>query len=377
MKHSNPGREKFQRKLEHRAQKQKMLKVLAVDDEQSILELLQTALAAFGNCDVSVADSASSALEIVKASDTPFDCLLLDIQMPGTSGIELLKKIRSLPDYSETPAIMLTAMSDRKYVEEAFLEGASDYITKPFDFLDLRNRMSAAHLLKQERIEARRNLNSAKCLREELDHNQKFSFEDPLSIHGPNRILQYVEFDNYIDQLSRGRLFDSSVTAVKLLDAENYYHLSSFGDFRRAVSDLGRAIEIATKDAAPVFSYRGSGAFLIVTHGRSRTGALPSKERLNQVFKAILGRRGASGQLHALMGKRVSMRSISRAGAFAAMAKALENVNRQELELIDGVNSLSVLNEELEPVQQETVRKRVYERVMLELVGEESCLTRK
>ena len=125
MEHSNPGREKFQRKLEHRAQKQKVLKVLAVDDEPSILELLQTALTAFGNCDVSIANSAATALKIVESSETPFDCLLLDIQMPGISGIELLKKIRSLPNYSETPAIMLTAMSDRNYVEEAFLQGAA------------------------------------------------------------------------------------------------------------------------------------------------------------------------------------------------------------------------------------------------------------
>lgn len=377
MKHSNPGRDQFQKKLELRALKQRALKVLIVDDEPSILELLKTALDSFGNCKATAASSAASALKLVESAEVPFECFLLDIQMPNMNGIELLRRIRSIPRYSETPVIMLTAMSDRKYVEEAFLEGATDYVTKPFDFLELRSRINSAHLLVQERLKAQKTMESAQHLREELDYNQQFNLEDPLTIEGLSRALRYVEFDNYIEQLSRGRLFDAWATAVKLQDAEFYFDLSNCGDFRRAITDIGAAIQKTTKDAEAIFSYRGSGVFLLVTHGKEATNALPSEERLNHVFQTILGNRRASGWLRALVGERVSMRSLSKAGAFSALNKAIANVDARELSLRNDADAPVATDEYFEPVEQEKERRRVYERVMLELFGKDCYLAQK
>ncbi|SDE57545.1 Response regulator receiver domain-containing protein [Ruegeria marina] len=357
--------------------KQKSLKVLVVDDEPSILELLKTALSSFGNCTVTAANSAAGALKILEKTEVPFECFLLDIQMPTMNGIELLRRIRSLPQYSETPVIMLTAMSERKYVEEAFLEGATDYVTKPFDFLELRSRINSAHLLMQERLKAQKTMESARFLREELDYNQQFNLEDPLSIEGLDRFLRYVEFDNYIEQLSRGRLFDSWVTAIKLQDAEFYFDLSNCGDFRRAIADIGAAIQKTTKDSDAVFSYRGNGVFLVVTHGKEATIALPLEERLNQVFQTILGNRRASGWLRALIGERVSMRSLSKAGAFSAMNKATKNVDMREAALRKDVEAHPEEDGLVEPASQEKERRRIYERVMLELFGKDCYLAQK
>ncbi|MCV2886752.1 response regulator [Ruegeria aquimaris] len=377
MKHSNPGRDQFQKKLELRAQKQKLLKVLIVDDDESILELLKTALTSFGNCKVSTASSAERALRAIEGCETPFDCFLLDVQMPQVNGIELLRRIRALPEYRETSVIMITAMTERHYVEAAFLEGATDYVSKPFDFLELRSRINSAHLLMQERMKAQRTLESARFLQDELDFNQQFNLDDPFSIEGLGRCLRYVEFDNYVEQLSRGRLFESSVIAVKIQDAEYFFDLSKSGDFRRAVSDLARAIQMTTKEANAIFSYRGSGVFLVVTHGKDATGALPSEDRLNQVFGTLVGNRSATGWLRVLIGDRVSMRSLSKAGAMAALGKAVRSVDEREQALQKDEDTHDLASDPTEPAIQGRERRRVYERVMFELFGEDSYLAQK
>ena len=374
MQHSNLAEDQFQNKLALRALKQTQLNVLAVDDEPGIRELLQTALADFENCRVSVAGSASEAIGIIQNSGTPFDCFLLDIQMPGTSGIELLRRIRKMPGHTDTPAIMLSALSDRDHVEAAFSEGAFDYVTKPFDIFELRSRMNAAQLLMQERLKAQRSLKSVKSLREELDHNQQFSFEDPLSFPDLQRCLRYVEFDNYIEKFSRGRLFETWVTAVKLQDAEFRFDLNDFGDFRRSVSDLGNCIEMTSRNAKAVFCYRGGGVFLIVTHGWENTGMLPSEERLSQMYETTLGKRGVSGHLRAVKSSPLSMRSFSKAGAFAAMNKAVDRVNFREQDLRRGAAPQAHHYREYRAGQKP--KTRLFDTVLRELYGTKTYLDR-
>ena len=377
MKHSIPATEQFQQKLERRALKQATFNVLAVDDEPGVLELLETGLSAFKNCHVTEAGSASEALWKIKTSKAPFDCILLDIQMPGTNGIQLLRKIRSLPDNSETPVIMLTAMSDRQHVEDAFAEGAFDYITKPFDFFELRSRMNAAHLLMQERIRAKRTMASVKTLKEKLDYNRQFSFEDPLSIGGPKRCLGYVEFDDYVEDLSRSRLFDSSVTAVKLQDAEYRYDMGDFGSFRRAITDIGFCIGKSLKDADAIFAYRGAGIFLIVTHGRDSTDMLPTEEILSRKLGMVLSTRGASAHLRTVMSSPVPMRSLSKAGALAALKTAAEYVNNREQALRKGAVPRVHTGSDYEAEQKERASPRLFEKALHDLYGQETYLSRK
>lgn len=377
MRHSTLDNDRFQRKLDLQALRQVTLNVLVVDDEPSILELLQSALPELENCNVSVADSAKAALEKVQAAEVPFDCLLLDIQMPGTTGIELLKQLRKTPEYMDTPVIMLTAMADHSHIEEAFLEGAFDYITKPFDFFELRSRMNAAHVLMMERIRAKTSSASIRNLREKLDFNQQFSFEDPLSIEGLERCLRYVEFDNYIDQLSRGRRFDTWVTAVKLQGAEYRFDMSDFGMFRRVISDIGKCIEKTSTKAKGVFSYRGSGIFLIVTHGRSLTSQLPTEEVLNRKLRMVLSSRLTSSHLKVVMSSPVSMRSFSKSGAISALNLACEKVNGRERAMTKSTIVQSHVHPKEAPVRQEHMSARLYDTVLRELYGDDTYLNRK
>jgi DNA-binding response OmpR family regulator len=374
MELANKATERFKEKLDQRQRRQSPFRVLVVDDEPSILELLQTALDNFEGYEVSIAGSAAAAVSTIDKAAKPFDCILLDIQMPGTNGIELLRALRQMPDYEDAPVIMLTAMCDRKYVDDAFLEGATDYITKPFDFLELRSRMHSAEALMRERMKTRRSMESVRALQDELDFNMQFSFEDPLAFDDVERLLRYVEFDNYIAQLSRGRMFNSQAVAIKLYDASFLYDVSTSSEFRRTISDLAKAIAKSARDKDFMFSYRGSGVFLAVEHGRDPQQEFVGEKRLNQIFNSILGQRGVASTQRALVGEGVSMRSLSKSWAFAALKRAVESADARERQILCKLDEDPGDDLACAPEQRDHMRRRVYEKVLFELFRDETYL---
>jgi DNA-binding response OmpR family regulator len=68
---------------------------------------------------------------------TPYDLVMLDIDMPGMDGITLCQKIRGLPDHARTPVIFVTGMQDFKLRAKSLLSGGSDLISKPILPLEL------------------------------------------------------------------------------------------------------------------------------------------------------------------------------------------------------------------------------------------------
>jgi diguanylate cyclase (GGDEF)-like protein/PAS domain S-box-containing protein len=104
--------------------------VLVVDDERTNREILSRMLVRSGY-DVLTSDNGESALERIE-EQLP-DLILLDVNMPGISGFDVLKSIRSRYRDTELPVIMVTADTERDSVVNAFRAGANDYITKPLD----------------------------------------------------------------------------------------------------------------------------------------------------------------------------------------------------------------------------------------------------
>lgn len=106
-------------------------KVLAVDDEEFNLDILQTDLEEAG-FDVVRAEDGIAALEKLKAHpDT--DIVVLDRMMPRMDGIEVLQRLKSDPRYRDMPVIMQTAAAQSKQVEEGIRAGAYYYLSKPYD----------------------------------------------------------------------------------------------------------------------------------------------------------------------------------------------------------------------------------------------------
>lgn len=120
------------------------MRILAVDDDEPTLEILGILLARLGFAKMAEAVSAKEAMESIKNSPIPYDCILLDMQMPDMDGIELCARLRKLSDYARCPIIMVTAMTDETCLDRAYKAGADDYIIKPFNLDDLTLRLDRA-----------------------------------------------------------------------------------------------------------------------------------------------------------------------------------------------------------------------------------------
>ena len=115
----------------------RMKKILVVDDEKSIVKGIKFSLEQ-DDMKVEVAYDGETALELAKANH--YDIILLDIMLPGFSGLEVCQMIR---EFSDVPIIMLTAKGDDMDKILGLEYGADDYITKPFNILEVKARIKA------------------------------------------------------------------------------------------------------------------------------------------------------------------------------------------------------------------------------------------
>ena len=114
--------------------------ILVIDDEPAIRDMLNIALDAAG-FQVKLAEDAKQAYPII--IDTPPDLILLDWMMPGTSGIEFLRRLRREEININIPVIMLTAKVEETSKISGLDSGADDYIAKPFSPRELVSRIKA------------------------------------------------------------------------------------------------------------------------------------------------------------------------------------------------------------------------------------------
>ena len=114
-------------------------RILVVDDEQDLLEILKFNLETEGY-EVATASSAEEALQMDIAS---FDLLLLDVMMGGMSGFAMARKLKDTPATANVPIIFLTARDTENDTVTGFNLGADDYISKPFSLREVMVRVRA------------------------------------------------------------------------------------------------------------------------------------------------------------------------------------------------------------------------------------------
>jgi DNA-binding response OmpR family regulator len=115
-------------------------RILVADDDVDIRELVEFKLSTLGHDVVAVADGAA-AIEACRAQRP--DLAVLDVMMPGVSGLDAIRSIRADPALADLPVILLTARAQESDVETGFDSGADDYITKPFSPRELASRVQA------------------------------------------------------------------------------------------------------------------------------------------------------------------------------------------------------------------------------------------
>jgi DNA-binding response OmpR family regulator len=114
------------------------MRVLIVEDDRGIAQFLAQGLSEAGYA-VDVADNGRQGLDFVLAAD--YDVLVIDIQLPQISGLDLLKKLRSRQ--IQSPILLLTARDTVQDRVQGLDAGADDYLVKPFDFSELLARLRA------------------------------------------------------------------------------------------------------------------------------------------------------------------------------------------------------------------------------------------
>lgn len=117
------------------------LKVLVVDDQQSMRGLMRYCLQQLGVRNVIEAKDGGEALQALLANK--FDLVMSDWNMEGMDGLTLLKTIRANALIKKTPFIMSTGQKDQEKVREAIQAGVNNYIVKPFNVETLRKKIEA------------------------------------------------------------------------------------------------------------------------------------------------------------------------------------------------------------------------------------------
>lgn len=246
------------------------MKILTVDDDDSFVELIERSLSASDNHQVVKALSGAEAMNILKAQDDAFDCLLFDIQMPELDGITLCRHVRTDPRYSTTPVIMLTAMSQRHYLDNAFAAGASDYLNKPFDFQVLREKLRSwqrsdiAHYKPAGGVDAFGQPVARTITSSDIDLAAQLEARDL------PRLVEYIAFENFVLKRAQQTSKRFCVGALKISNFEQLQNDLSSSDLVRVISAFARTLSNGMRKLDAMFSYRGRGIFLISCPGFAR-----------------------------------------------------------------------------------------------------------
>ena len=245
------------------------MRILAVDDDQIALDILSISLEDAGYRDFVVALSGADALDAIRADEQPFDIFLFDIQMPDIDGIELCAKVRSLPKYKSSPIIMITAMSERHFIDGAFSAGATDYVSKPFDPVELAVRISlAAHVVTQNR-KLETSISEVEYLKIRSGISTKLDSTNACDINEIPRVVGMTAMENYLLRLTIGMARQSQSVAFAIDGFEMLHANMSSVELYDTLTDTAEAIACGFKRVEHLITYCGNGEFVAVCHKTS------------------------------------------------------------------------------------------------------------
>lgn len=251
------------------------MRILAVDDEPLFLDLLQRVLVSAGYDDVATATDAKAAIDMICRATTVYDCILLDIRMPGTDGVELCRMIRDLPAYRITPILMLTAVLDEATVDRAFRAGATDYVTKPLKGLELGARIRSAGLLANQMSQAIGFRQAADQMRAQLDDLMNVPFSAALDLAAGPACMALPQLERLLFLLPEG-IYAMNIFSLRISESSKIHAGLNQRDFRDFLSEVARGISELIAPSHHYITYAGSGTFGCVVLDRSRKAGTES-----------------------------------------------------------------------------------------------------
>lgn len=255
------------------------MKILVVDDDQDFLELAMCMLISLGYEDLNFALCAEDALDRIEEQQTPFDCFLLDIQMPGQNGIDLCRMIREMPQHAYTPILMVSAMSEKTYIDRAFKAGANDYVPKPIERIDIKARLNMVEALLTERRHI--GLVNDRLTSAEAEFGRAFGFEDAVTVPEADWLIPYASLEKYVLRLGNMRLASSQAVGFHVENAPQLHAAAPGLEFLDIMSDVSRAILDAFPGTLRFLSYAGHGDFCAITSRFDRFDPMTAKVLIN------------------------------------------------------------------------------------------------
>ena len=248
--------------------------ILIVEDDPTGRDLLIRILTADGYEGVPAANAQEARQRL---AEREFGAVLIDVRMPGESGIELLRHVRSR--HPDVAAMMVTALDDPELVTAAFETGAYGYVVKPYRVNELLINLSNALHRRQLEIQNRSHvreledkvLDRTKLLRETLE---------------PLRDMTLTEADLVIDRLSG---------ALTLVDDETGAHLRRIGEYSALLAELSDLRVMRHGDVVLAAALHDVGKIGVPDAILQKPGALSPEERSVMQRHAVMGHKLLSG----------------------------------------------------------------------------------
>lgn len=117
----------------------KDMSILVVDDFSTMRRIVKNQLRELGFSDIHEAEDGGAAFDVLKSR--PVDFVVTDWNMPGVTGLDLLKKIRADEGLAHLPVLMVTAEAKREQIIEAAQSGVNGYVVKPFNAVTLQTKI--------------------------------------------------------------------------------------------------------------------------------------------------------------------------------------------------------------------------------------------
>ncbi|MEX3314233.1 PleD family two-component system response regulator [Sulfitobacter sp. PS-8MA] len=306
-----------------------MMRILAVDDDPVILDLLTGCLTENDNYELVCAESSEEALEILQDADKPFDSFLLDIMLPGISGISLCETIRDVPFYRAAPIVMITASREPAMMQRAFDAGATDFLCKPLDGVELSARINSASMLNASLLRER----EAQHTLSELTEMMKIRFDEgfDLNVEGCS---DFLALENYLLRLPSG-CFSMNLFSVAVEGARGIYRAVKAPAFRRQMEQVASATIHSLHGMRFHLAYAGSGRYVGVVLSRARLNTEAMEERMHEYLEKNWDGKGMNNALPPSL--RVS--SVSEQRLWSGLSAS--NKLREHLESWDPLHGLA------------------------------------
>ena len=255
------------------------MRILAVDDDPVMLDILGTALEQNGFEDITFAATAEDALELIEVATEPYDIFLLDVMLPEINGIEVCRRLRTYEHYRATPVLMITGSRARDMMARAFDAGATDFVSKPFDALELVTRIRLAAMLNDSMTRERMNSQAL----EEMGRLAEVSFDERFQLKEGRGVKGFLALENELLRHADAS-YEMMLFSVQIDNALGLYRGSRPAQFRESVEAVSRVLSLRMNTDKTRFAYAGRGTMICVAHSDEALNLKALQESANNLL---------------------------------------------------------------------------------------------